>query len=156
MSESLEKERREVLERAEKIEEVAEQEFAARESAHKKLSEILLKGPEYSEVITVKGIDNKDHKVRVYAIADYAYRQIVDESGISPKLLLDRNEILSHMKFAQCAAAVATKDPDICKVIKPLEAFKILRKTLEISDFPFRAAENVQQDQREPKPGGSS
>lgn len=154
MSEELERVRREALEREKQLEEIAEREFEEREKAHKKLSEVILKGVEYSEIITVIGTDKKDHKVRVYAISDRQYRRIVEESGISPKLLLDRNEILSHLKFAEVAASVATKDPEICDSIKPLESFKILRKVIEISDFPFPAPSNVQPDQREQESGG--
>jgi len=132
------------------VSEEKRKETLERREFHKKLSEIILAGTEYFETVTVKGIDGKDYEVPVYALSDEQYRQAIESSGVNPKSLVDRTEILSHMKLAQAIAPIATRDPDICKVIKPAQSFMILEKVLAISDFPFRATSDIREKPVQP------
>jgi len=120
------------------VSEEKRKEILERREQHKKLSEIILAGTEYSETVVVKGIDNQDHEVTVYALSDEDYRKAIKIAGMESKDLLDRNAVLAHWGLANAIAPIATKDPDICKVIKPAQSFKILEKVIDISDFPFR------------------
>jgi len=131
-------------------EEEKKKEILARREAHKKLSEIIVAGTEYSETIVVKGIDNQDHEVTVYAVNDEDYRKAIKMAGMESKDLLDRNAVLAHWGLANAIAPIATRDPDICKVIKPAQSFKILEKVIAISDFPFRAPTDVREKPLQP------
>ena len=121
-----------------------------RRETHKRLSEIILAGTEYSEPLTVKTVDGKEYEVTVYALSDQQYRKALEETGVQPQDLMDRNRLLEHMKLAQIVAAMATKDPGICSVIKPVESFKILEKVLKISDIPFRPPPDLREKQIQP------
>jgi len=132
------------------VSEEKRKEILERRELHKKLSEIVLAGTEYSETVVVKGIDGKEYEVNVYALSDEQYKQAIEASGVNPKSLVDRTEILSHMKLAQAIAPIATRDPEICKVIKPAQSFKILEKVLEISDFPFRSPPDIREKPVQP------
>lgn len=122
-------------------------EVLERREAHRKLSERIAAGTEYSETVVVKGIDNQDHEVTVYAVNDEDYQKAIRISGMESKDLLDRNAVLAHWGLAIAIAPIATRDPNICKFIKPAQSFKILEKVIEISDFPFRAPTVVRPEQ---------
>ena len=121
-----------------------------RREAHRKLSEIILAGTEYSETVVVKGIDGKDHEIQVHALSDEEYRSAIEKAGLSSQAMMDRTEVLGHWKLAQAIAPIATRDPDICKVLKPAQSFKILEKVIAISDFSFRAPTGVRREQVQP------
>jgi len=105
---------------------------------HRKLSEIILAGTEYSETVEVVALDGEKYEVRVYALSDEQYRSAVEKAGLSSKQMMDKEEILGHWKLAQTIAPIATRDPGICSALKPAQTFRILEKVLKISDFPFR------------------
>jgi len=132
------------------LEEDEKKAILERREAHRKLSEIILAGTEYSEKVVVKGIDGKDYEVTVHALSDEQYRQAAEAAGMSSKDMIDRSAVLAHWKLAQAIAPIATRDPDICKVLKPAQSFKILEKVIAISDFPFRAPTDVRQEQVQP------
>jgi len=132
------------------LEENEKKAILERREAHRKLSEIILAGTEYSEKVVVKGIDGKDYEVTVYAVSDEDYRRAIKIAGMDSKELLDRNAVLAHWGLANALAPIATRDPEICKVIKPAQSFRILEKVIAISDFPFRAPTNVRTEPVQP------
>jgi len=132
------------------VSEEKRREILERREAHRKLSERIVAGTEYSETIVVKGIDKQDHEVTVYAVSDEDYRKAIKIAGMESKDLLDRSAVLAHWGLANAIAPIATRDPDICKVIKPAQSFKILEKVIEMSDFPFRAPTDIREKPVQP------
>ena len=125
-------------------------EILERRAENRRLSEIILAGTEYSESVTVKGVDGKDYDMQVHALSDEEYRSAIEAAGLSSKDLMDRGEVLAHWKLAQAIAPIATRDPNICKALKPAQTFKILEKVIQISDFPFRAPTNISEKPVQP------
>jgi len=121
-----------------------------RREAHKKLSEIIAAGTAHCEPVTVKGMDGQDHEVDVYALSDEQFKRAIRNAGVNPRDLETRENLMQHIEFAQAVAPIATRDPDICKVIKPAESFAILKKVLDISDFPFRANADIREKPVQP------
>jgi len=132
------------------LEEDEKRKILERREVHRKLSEIILAGTEYSEQVTVKCIDGKEYEVTVYALSDEQYRQAVEAAGLSSKQMMDREEVLAHWKVAQAIAPIATRDAEICKVLKPAQVFKILQKVIDISDFPFRVPTDIREKPVQP------
>jgi hypothetical protein len=100
---------------------------------HKRLSEMIPAGTEYSELVTVQGTDKKEHAVKVYPLSDQALNEVLTASGAELKDIGNREKIVSNLKLLQLVAVKATKDPEICKVLMPLQSLPIALKAFEIS-----------------------
>jgi len=148
--EKIDKERSEALKRMGALAETAQATAEERSEVHKKLSERILAGTEYFEIVTVKGVDRKDHEIAVYALSDEEYRNAVVAAGLSSKDMMDREAVLAHWKLAQAIAPIATRDPNICKNIMPAQTFRILEKVIAISDFPFREPTDIREKSVQP------
>jgi hypothetical protein len=100
---------------------------------HKRLSEMIPAGIEYSEMVTVQGTDKKAHTVQVYPLSDQALKEVLMEAGADLGDIGDRGKLVSNLKLLQLVAVKATKDPDICKVLMPLQSLPIALKAFELS-----------------------
>ena len=105
----------------------------ATRAEHKRLSEMIPAGTEYSELVTVRGIDKREHSVQVYPLSDQALNEVLMSSGAELKDIGNREKIVSNLKLLQLVAVKATKDPDICKVLMPLQSLPIALKAFELS-----------------------
>ncbi len=100
---------------------------------HKRLSEMITLGTEYSETVTVQGTDKKEHAVKVYPLSDEALKDVLLEAGAELADIGNRQKVTSNLKLLQLVAVKATKDPDICKVLMPLQSLPIALKAFELS-----------------------
>ena len=100
---------------------------------HKKLSEMILAGTDWYETLTVRGVDGKDHEVRVYAVSDHDLREAIRTAGIDAADIGNREKLLAHMDFTAKVACMATGDPELCKALVPGEAPRIAAKAFELS-----------------------
>lgn len=114
-------------------EERRRQEVLETRAEHKRLSEMIPAGTEYSEIVTVQGIDKKDHTVKIYPLSDQALKDVLMEAGAELADIGDREKVVSNLKLLQLVAAKATKDPDICKFLMPLQSLPIALKAFELS-----------------------
>ena len=114
-------------------EESRRQETLAVRAEHKRLSEMIPLGTEYSETVTVLGIDKKDHAVKVYPLSDQALRDVLVEAGAELADIGDRKKVVSNLKLLQLVATKATRDPEICKYLMPLQSLPIALKAFELS-----------------------
>ena len=100
---------------------------------HKRLSEMIPAGTEYSEVVTVQGTDKKEHTVRVYPLSDQALREILADTGTELADIGNRTKVVSNLKLLGLIATKASHDPDICSYLMPLQSLPIALKALELS-----------------------
>ena len=114
-------------------EERRRQEILATRAEHKRLSEMITSGTEYSEIVTVLGTDKKEHAVKVYPLSDQALKDVLMEAGAELADIGDRTKVVSNLKLLQLVAVKATKDPDICKYLMPLQSLPIALKAFELS-----------------------
>jgi hypothetical protein len=114
-------------------EEKRREEILMTRAEHKRLSEMIPAGTEYSEVVTVQGTDKKEHAVKVYPLSDQALNEVLMASGAELKDIGNREKIVSNLKLLQLVAVKATKDPDICTVLMPLQSLPIALKAFELS-----------------------
>jgi riboflavin biosynthesis pyrimidine reductase len=114
-------------------EETRRQEKLATRAEHKRLSEMIPAGTEYSETVTVLGIDKKDHAVKVHPLSDQALKEVLVEAGAELSDIGDRKKIVSNLKLLQLVAGKATGDPEICKFLMPLQSLPIALKAFELS-----------------------
>jgi len=114
-------------------EERRRQEILTTRAEHKRLSEMITLGTEYSETVTVQGTDKKDHAVQVYPLSDKALKDVLMEAGAELADIGDRKKVVSNLKLLQLVAVKATRDPDICKVLMPLQSLPIALKAFELS-----------------------
>jgi hypothetical protein len=114
-------------------EERRRQEILTTRAEHKRLSEMIPLGTEYSESVTVRGIDNKDHAVMVYPLSDKALNEVLTASGAELADIGKREKIVSNLKLLQLVAVKATKDPNICEFLMPLQSLPIALKAFELS-----------------------
>jgi len=105
----------------------------ATRAEHKRLSEMIPSGTEYSETVTVLGIDKKEHIVKVYPLSDQALNEILSETGVELADIGNRKKIVSNLKLLQLVASKATHDRDICSYLMPLQSLPIALKTFELS-----------------------
>lgn len=90
-------------------------------------------GTEYSETVTVRGIDKQDHAVAVYPLSDQALNEVLTASGAELADIGDRTKVVSNLKLLQLVAVKATHDPDICSYLMPLQSLPIALKAFELS-----------------------
>jgi len=114
-------------------EERRRQEILATRAEHKRLSEMIPLGTEYSELVTVQGIDKKDHAVKVYPLSDQALNEVLTTSGADLADIGKREKVVSNLKLLQLVAVKATKDPHICEFLMPLQSLPIALKAFELS-----------------------
>jgi hypothetical protein len=114
-------------------EERRRREILATRAEHKRLSEIIVLGTEYSEIVSVQGIDKKNHDVKVYPLSDQALKDVLMEAGAELADIGDRKKVVSNLKLLQLVAVKATRDPDICKYLMPLQSLPIALKAFELS-----------------------
>ena len=100
---------------------------------HKRLSEMIPAGTEYSELVTVVGIDKKEHSVKVCPLSDRALNEVLTASGAELADIGKREKVVSNLKLLQLVAVKATGDPDICMFLMPLQSLPIALKSFELS-----------------------
>jgi len=114
-------------------EESRRQETLAIRAEHKRLSEMIPSGTEYSETVIVLGIDKRDHAVKVYPLSDQALRDVLVDAGAELADIGDRKKVVSNLKLLQLVATKATHDRDICSYLMPLRSLPIALKAFELS-----------------------
>ena len=114
-------------------EERRRQEILDTRAEHKRLSEMIPLGTEYSEIVTVLGIDKREHAVKVHPLSDQALKDVLMEAGAELADIGDRKKVVSNLKLLQLVAAKATGDPDVCKFLMPLQSLPIALKAFELS-----------------------
>jgi hypothetical protein len=114
-------------------EEKRRQEILTIREEHKRLGDMIEQGTAYFEIVTVKGIDKKDHDVRVYPLSDQALKDVLTQTGAELTDIGNRDKLLSNLKLLQLVAAKATRDPNICNVLMPLQSLPIALKAFELS-----------------------
>jgi hypothetical protein len=90
-------------------------------------------GTEYSELVTVRGVDKKEHAVKVYPLSDKALNEVLTASGAELADIGKREKVVSNLKLLQLVAVKATKDPHICEFLMPLQSLPIALKAFELS-----------------------
>jgi len=107
--------------------------YARIRQEHAKLSEQLLEGPHYSEPVTVRCTDGREHEVSVYALSSEEIQTLFRDAGVDLADIGNRAKLLENMTFMTLAAERATKDPNIGKVLVGFEPSKITMKMFELS-----------------------
>ena len=101
--------------------------------AHKRLADIIVAGTEYHEPVTVKTVDKKEHSVEVYALSEKDLIEAFQASGQDLKDIGNQDRLISNMKLMNEIAARATRQPEIGKILLPMQSAPIAMKALEIS-----------------------
>ena len=114
-------------------EERRRQEILTTRAEHKRLSEMIPAGTEYSELVTVVGVDKRQHAVKVYPLSDKALNEVLTASGAELADIGKREKVVSNLKLLQLVAVKATKDPNICEFLMPLQSLPIALKAFELS-----------------------
>ena len=69
--------------RVEEMSEERRREIQEIREAHARIAQIVVKGTEYHEPVTVKTVDKKEHSVAVYALSEKDLIEAFQSSGIS-------------------------------------------------------------------------
>lgn len=93
----------------------------------------MVQGTEYHEPVTVKTVDKKEHSVEVYALSEKDLVEAFDAAGQDLKDIGNQDKLISNMKLMGDLAARATRQPEIGKILLPLQSAPIALKALEIS-----------------------
>jgi hypothetical protein len=101
--------------------------------AHDRIAQIVVKGTEYHEPVTVKTVDKKEHSVEVYALSEKDLIEAFQSSGQDLKDIGNPDKLLSNLKLMSELAARATRQPEIGKMLLPLQSAPIAVKALELS-----------------------
>ena len=101
--------------------------------AHKRLADIIVAGTEYHEPVTVKTVDMKEHTLEVYALSEKDLIEAFQASGQDLKDIGNPDKLMSNMKLMGELAARATRQPDIGKILLPMQSAPIAVKALELS-----------------------
>ena len=101
--------------------------------AHERIAQIVVKGAEYHESVTVKTVDMKDHALEVYALSEKDLIEAFQSSGQDLKDIGDQDKLMSNLKLMGELAARATRIPEIGKILLPLQSAPIAVKALELS-----------------------
>jgi hypothetical protein len=101
--------------------------------AHERIAQIVVKGTEYHEPVTVQTIDRKEHSIEVYALSEKDLIEAFQSAGQDLKEIGNQDKLISNMKLMSEVAARATRQPDIGKILLPLQSAPIALKALEIS-----------------------
>ena len=115
------------------IEETRRKEILETREAHKKLADIVLAGTQYSEPVTVKTVDGKEHPVDVYALSEKDLTEAFQEAGQDLRDVGNQGKILDNLKLMGALAARATRQPNIVSLLMPMQSAPIAMKTLEMS-----------------------
>ena len=114
-------------------EEKRRQEILGTRAEHKRLSEIIVRGTDYHETVTVRGIDGKEYPVEVHALTDREFVNACANADIHTSKDGTSVDLGSNMKLLAAVAAVVTQDPKIAEVLAPFETAKIGKRVLELS-----------------------
>lgn len=97
------------------------------------VAQIVVQGTEYHEPVTVKTVDMKEHSVEVYALSEKDLIESFQSSGQDLKDIGNPDKLMSNLKLMSELAARATRQPDIGKILLPLQSAPIAVKALELS-----------------------
>jgi hypothetical protein len=101
--------------------------------AHERIAQIVVKGTEYHEPVTVKTIDKKEHAIEVYALSEKDLIEAFQAANADLKDIGNQDKLISNMKLMSEVAARATRQPEIGKILLPLQSAPIAVKALELS-----------------------
>jgi hypothetical protein len=104
---------------------------------HRRLSEQIVEGDQYSEPVTVTGIDNKEHQVDIYVVNDEDFRACLHETNLSDMSGKGLQEnALKGMDFLAALAKKATRDPELTKFTDSNGVATIANKALQLRTIP--------------------
>jgi len=98
--------------------------------AHKRLSDVIVRGTDYHETVKVRGIDGQESEIEVRPVNDEEFCTAAQTAGIPVRPEVDFG---SNLKLLAALAALVSGDPKLGKVLIPLETSKIGAKVLELS-----------------------
>jgi hypothetical protein len=101
--------------------------------AHERIAQIVVKGTEYHEPVTVRTVDKKEHAIEVYALSEKDLIEAFQCAGQDLKDIGNPDKLISNLKLMSEVAARATRQPEIGKILLPLQSAPIALKALEIS-----------------------
>jgi hypothetical protein len=101
--------------------------------AHERIAQIVVKGTEYHEPVTIETIDKKEHSIEVYALSEKDLIEAFQAAGADLKDIGNQDKLISNMKLMSEVAARATRQPEIGKILLPLQSAPIAVKALELS-----------------------
>jgi hypothetical protein len=134
--------------RVEEMTEERRREIQEIREAHERIAQIVVKGTEYHEPVTVKTVDKKEHSVEVYALSEKDLIEAFQSSGQDVKDIGNPDKLMSNLKLMSELAARATRQPEIGKILLPLQSAPIAVKALELSGLTGGA--------KSPKPASPS
>jgi hypothetical protein len=114
-------------------EERRRQEILKVRADNKRLSEIIVRGTDYHETVTVRGIDGKEYPVEVHALTDREFVNACADADIHAPPEGMSVDLGANMKLLAAVAAVVAQDPKIAEVLAPFETAKIGKRVLELS-----------------------
>ena len=114
-------------------EERRRQEVLETRAEHKRLSEIIVRGKDYHEIVKVRGIDGKEYDVDIHPLNDEEFVAACAAANIHLPPGATATDLGTSVKLLSALAAAITGDPKIASVLAPLETAKIGGKVLEIS-----------------------
>ncbi len=114
-------------------EEKRREEILKARAENRRLSEMIVQGSEYHAPVKVRTIDRQERSVEVYALSEADFQAVFEASGVDPRKIGDQDALVANLKFLGAIAKIATKDPDITKVLMPNESAKIMMKAFELS-----------------------
>jgi len=119
--------------RVEEMSEERRREIQEIREAHARIAQIVVQGTEYHEPVTVKTVDKKEHSVEVYALSEKDLIEAFQSSGQDLKDIGNPDKLMSNLKLMSELAARATRQPEIGKILMPLQSAPIAVKALELS-----------------------
>ena len=114
-------------------EEKRRQEILTTRAEHKRLSEIIIRGKDYHEIVRVRGIDGKEYDIGIHPLNDEEFVAACAAANIHLPPGATGTDLGTSVKLLSALAAAITGDPKIASVLAPLETAKIGGKVLEIS-----------------------
>ena len=82
----------------------------------------------------MKTVDMKEHSLEVYALSEKDLVEAFQSSGQDLKDIGDQDKLMSNLKLMGELAARATRNPEIGKILLPLQSAPIAVKALESQD----------------------
>jgi hypothetical protein len=134
--------------RVEEMNEERRREIQEIREAHARIAQIVVQGTEYHEPVAVKTVDKKEHSVEVYALSEKDLIEAFQSSGQDLKDIGNPDKLMSNLKLMSELAARATRQPEIGKILLPLQSAPIAVKALELSGLTGGA--------KSPKPASPS
>ena len=114
-------------------EERRRQEILTIREDHKRLSEIIVRGKDYHEIVKVRGIDGNEYDIDIHPLNDEEFVAACAAANIHLPPGATATDLGTSIKLLSALAAAVTGDPKIASVLAPLETAKIGGKVLEIS-----------------------